>query len=65
MKELPEASITINGRPLSNLEARTFRLALQFARRDMEAAPNDLLAAGLLKRVDDMLALIDDTEVTL
>lgn len=65
MRHLNEASITINGRALSQTQAGALRVALMFARRDMEAAPNDLLAAGLLSNVDAMLALIDDTEVAL
>lgn len=62
---MPEAEVTINGKRLSNEQAGALRVALQFARRDFEAAPNDLLAAGLLSRVDDMLKLIDETEVRL
>lgn len=62
---VPEAAITINGRPLSQTEAGALRVALQFARRDLEAAPNDLLAAGIREAVDNMLAMIDSTEVEL
>ena len=65
MSRMPEAEVTINGKRLSNEQAGALRVALQFARRDFEAAPNDLLAAGLLSRVDDMLKLIDETEVRL
>ncbi len=65
MKSLKEADITINGRALSQTQAGALRVALMFARRDMEAAPNDLLAAGLLSNVDAMLSMIDDTQVTL
>lgn len=62
---LKEAEITINGRRLSHTESGALRVALQFARRDLQAAPKDLLAAGLLERVDGMLQMIDETEVTL
>jgi hypothetical protein len=64
-KTLPEAEITINGRKLTQTQARTFRLALQFARRDLGEAPKDILSAGLLEGVDGMLQLIDETEVTI
>jgi hypothetical protein len=64
-RQLAEAEITINGRKLTQTESGALRVALQFARRDLQAAPKDLLAAGLLGRVDDMLALIDATEITL
>ena len=63
-RQLAEAEITINGRKLTQTESGALRVALQFARRDLQAAPKDLLAAGLLGRVDDMLAWIDETEVT-
>jgi len=62
-RRLKEAEITINGRQLTQTESGALRVALQFARRDLQAAPKDLLAAGLLERVDDMLGMIDETEV--
>ena len=65
MPRLKEAEITINGKCLTQTESGALRVALQFARRDMQAAPNDLLAAGLLEKVDGMLKMIDETEVTI
>jgi hypothetical protein len=65
MRKLREADITINGRVLTQTEAGALRVALQFARRDMQMAPNDLLAAGLLANIDEMLAMIDRTEIAL
>jgi hypothetical protein len=65
MKRLPEASITINGRKLTQTQSGALRTALQFARADMQKAPDDLLAAGLLANIDRMLAMIDETEVAL
>lgn len=64
-KTLPEAAITINGTPLSQTQAGSVRVALQFARRDLELAPADLLSAGIKQNVDDVLAMIDDTPVQL
>ncbi|SHG87150.1 hypothetical protein [Bradyrhizobium erythrophlei] len=64
-RQLNEAEITINGKRLTQTESGALRVALQFARRDLQAAPKDLLAAGLLDRVDGMLQMIDETEVTL
>jgi hypothetical protein len=64
-RQLREAEITINGRTLTQTESGALRVALQFARRDLQAAPKDILAAGLLERVDGMLQMIDDTDVTL
>ena len=60
---LNEAEITINGRTLTHTQSGALRVALQFARRDLEDAPNDLIAVGVRQRVDDLLAMIDETEV--
>lgn len=65
MRQLKEADITINGRGLTQTEAGALRVALQFARSDLEKLPNDLFAVGILGRIDDMLKLIDDTEIAL
>lgn len=65
MGRLKEAEITINGQALSRTQSGALRVALQFARRDLESAPNDLLATGIRQNVDAMLKMIDDTEVTL
>lgn len=65
MSRIPEAAVTINGKRLSHEQAGVLRVALQFARRDFEAAPNDFLAVKMLGGVDDMLKLIDETEVEL
>jgi hypothetical protein len=64
-RRLPEAEITINGTILSHTQASTLRTALQFARKDLQDAPHDMLTAGLLSNVDRLLELIDDTPVTL
>ena len=64
LHHLKEAEITINGRRLTQTESGALRVALQFARRDLQAAPKDLLAAGLLERVDGLLRAIDETDVT-
>jgi len=64
-RQMPEAEIIINGRKLTQTESGALRVALQFARHDLQAAPKDLLAAGLLDKVDGMLEMIDQTEVTL
>ncbi|WP_024516946.1 hypothetical protein [Bradyrhizobium sp. Tv2a-2] len=60
-----EADITINGRKLSQTQSGALRVALQFARRDLQVAPKDILTAGLLQNVDGMLQMIDETEVSL
>jgi hypothetical protein len=65
MRQLKEADITINGKQLSQTQSGALRVALQFARRDLQVAPKDILTAGLLDNVDRMLAWIDETEVTL
>ena len=62
---LAEPAITINGRALTHTQAGALRVALQFARRDLEAAPKDLIAVGVKQRVDDILQMIDETEVTI
>lgn len=64
MRTLKEAEITINGRQLSQTQAGALRLALQFARQDLLRMPgDDIFAVGLRAKVDDMLALIDETKV--
>jgi hypothetical protein len=65
MRQLKEADVTINGKQLSQTQSGALRVALQFARRDLQAAPKDILTAGLLDNVDRMLAWIDETEVAL
>lgn len=65
MRQLKEADITINGRSLSQAQSRHLRNALQFARRDMECLPNDLVAAVMLDGINRLLELIDETEITL
>jgi len=65
MSRLPSAAVTINGRPLTDTQSEVLRVALMFARRDMQSAPRDLMAMGILQHVDTILGLIDETEVTL
>lgn len=62
---LPSPTVIIGGRELTATQAEVLRVALMFARRDMEAGSGDLLAVSMLGHINDMIKIFDDVPVTL